>query len=144
MGQSYLEDRNQFVQFGSHRSYYRKISCGITQGSILTPLLSNFYINDLPNVFSLTQSLLFADDTNIFCSHKNTDHLVSVANNELAKIITWLKANKLWPNLTKTNLWFFIQGKRKLMLMSLLLWKILWTSKSWKLILAVIIDQHLS
>ena len=28
--------------------------------------------------------------------------------------------------------------------MSLSLWKILWTSNSWKLILAVIIDQHLS
>ena len=90
---SYLEDRTQFVQFGSHRSYDRKISCGVPQGSILTPLLSNIYINDLPKVFSLTQSLLFADDTNIFCSHRNTDHLVSIASNELAKIFTWLKRN---------------------------------------------------
>ena len=144
MNQSYLEDRTQFVQFGSHRSYNRKISYGVPQGSILRPLLSNIYINDLPNVFSLTQSLLFANDTNIFCSHRTTGHLVSIANNELAKIVTWLNANKLSPNLTKTNLWFFIQGKRKLMLMYLLLWKILWTSKSWKLISAVIIDQHLS
>ena len=42
------------------------------------------YIKDLPNDSCLTQSLLFADDTNIFRSHGDTDHLVSIANNELA------------------------------------------------------------
>ena len=31
---SYLENQTQFIQFGSSRSYNRKISCGIPQGSI--------------------------------------------------------------------------------------------------------------
>ena len=88
---SYLEDRTQFVQFGSNRSYPRKILCGVPQDSILGPLLFIIYINDLPNVSSLTQSLLFADDTIIFCSHKDANHLVSILNNELAKIICGLK-----------------------------------------------------
>ena len=39
---SYLEDRAQFVQFGSHRSYPRKILCGVPQGSNLEPLLLLF------------------------------------------------------------------------------------------------------
>ena len=82
---NYLEDRTQFVQFGSHRSYPRKILRGVPQSSILGPLLFIIYINDLPNVSSLTQFLLFADDTSIFCSHKDANHLVSIANNELAK-----------------------------------------------------------
>ena len=49
---------------------------------------------------------MFADDTSIFCSHKDANHLVSIVNKELAKIVIWLKVNKLSLNLTKTNCWF--------------------------------------
>ena len=45
------------------------------------------FVYYLRNVSSLTQSLVFSDDTSIFCSHKDAKHLVSIVNNELAKII---------------------------------------------------------
>ena len=85
----------------------------LPQGSILGPLWFIFYINDLPDVYSLTQSLLFADDASIFCSHKDANHLVSIVNNELAKIIIWLKVNKLSLNLTKTNFMIFYPRQKK-------------------------------
>ena len=85
----------------------------LPQGSILGPLLFIFYINDLPDVYSLTQSLLFADDASIFCSHRDANHLVSIVNNELAKIIIWLKVNKLSLNLTKTNFMIFHPRQKK-------------------------------
>ena len=69
---SYLENQTQFIQFDSTRSYSRKISRGIPHGSILGPLLFIVYVNILPTVSSLTQSLLFADDTSIFCSPKGS------------------------------------------------------------------------
>ena len=68
----HLENQTQFIQFGSSRSYHRKISLGIPQGSILGPLLFIVYVNDLPTIPSLTQSVLFADDTGIFCSPKGS------------------------------------------------------------------------
>ena len=69
---SYLENQTQFIQFGSSRSYNRKISCGIPQGSILGPLLFIEYVSDLSTIPSLTQSLLFANDTSSFCFHKGS------------------------------------------------------------------------
>ena len=75
--------------------------------SILGPLLFIIYINDLPNISIVTQSLLFADNASIFCPHNDANHLLSIVNNELAKIIIWLKVNKLSLNLTKTNFMIF-------------------------------------
>ena len=142
---SYLEGRTQFVQFGSHRSYPRKILCGVPQSSILGPLLFIIYINDLPNVSSLTQSLLFADDTSIFRSHKDANHLVSIVNNELAKIIIWLKVNKLSLNLTKTNFMIFHPRQNKVNVnVPLTLENTVIKQVTETKFLGVLIDQHLS
>ena len=72
------------------------------------------YINDLPNVSSVTQSLLFADDTSVFCPHNDANHLLSIVNNELAKTIIWLiKVNKLSLHFTKTNFMIFHSRQKK-------------------------------
>ena len=137
----YLEDRTQCVQFGSHRSYPRKIFMWRPAG--LNPWTSFVYY--LHNVSSLTQSLLFADDTSIFCSHKDANHLVSIVNNELAKIIIWLKVNKLSLNLTKTNFMIFHPRQKKVNVnVPLTLENTVIKQVTETKFLGVLIDQHLS
>ena len=67
---SYLEERKQYVSFKKHDSSTMDIKCGVSQGSILGPLLFLIYVNDISNVSSILLTLLFADDTNVFVTGK--------------------------------------------------------------------------
>ena len=51
---SYLSYRKQFVQYNSYNSSLLHITCGVTQGSTLGPLLFLVYINDLCSVSKLS------------------------------------------------------------------------------------------
>jgi len=53
-------------------STWAKIKCGISQGSVLGPLLFSIFINNLPkSVNNKSVPILFADDTSILLSHSN-------------------------------------------------------------------------
>ena len=55
------------------------------------------------NVSKLLKYILFADDTNIFHSHRKLPDLVSELNTELDKMYKWFCVNKLSLNIAKTN-----------------------------------------
>jgi hypothetical protein len=69
--QSYLSNRQQQCQVNGCLANKGEIICGVTQGSILGPLLFLIYINDLPNCLKTTTPCLYADDTQIFASSYN-------------------------------------------------------------------------
>ena len=46
---------------------------------------------------------MFADDTNVFMSHKDLNYLSDMLNLEMDKLSIWFKANKLSLNLKKTK-----------------------------------------
>ena len=82
-------------QYNGYNSSYKYIKCGVSQGSILGPLLFSVYINDLMcNVSKALDFILFADDTNIFFSHNDPNQLMEIVNNELKKLSSWFQANK--------------------------------------------------
>ena len=79
--------------------------------SILGPMLFLIYISDITSVSKIQELILFADDTNIFISHKDLDPLIQIINSEISRLNSWFIANKLSLNLSKTN--FIIFTKRK-------------------------------
>ena len=105
--QSYLSGRSQRVRIGDQLSEIREISCGVPQGSTLGPLLFLVYINDLPNVLSHVNTIIFADDTSIFIDGHNIPLMVSNLNDELNHICNWLQSNKLSLNVQKTHTMLF-------------------------------------
>ena len=100
---NYLSNRKQRCKVNNSYSTWKDLIAGVPQGSILGPLLFIIYINDLYKASSLMMEVMFADDTNLFLSHKNINDLFLNMNNELQNISTWFKANKLSLNLDKTK-----------------------------------------
>jgi len=99
---SYLHNRLQCVSCNGSLSNMRKVKYGVPQGSNLGPLLFLLYINDLPNISPVLSFILFADDTNVFYSHRSYHTLIQIVNAELKSIAEWFAANKLSLNLEKT------------------------------------------
>jgi len=63
---AFLVGRKQRVLMNNSYSSWLDVISGIPQGSVLGPILFTIYINDLPSNLS-NPTLLFADDTKIFC-----------------------------------------------------------------------------
>jgi len=80
------------------------MSLGFPQGSILGPLFSSIFINDLPFVLNL-HSKLFADDTTLYITfdlkNNSFDEVIKEFKNDLLPLIYWCKHNRLNVNWLK-------------------------------------------
>ena len=106
---SYLTKRKQLVYINKIHSNIQTVEYGVPQRSILGPLLFLIYVNDFPNCITSGESIMYADDTNIFLKHKSYEKLYLEANQQLSNIAKWLNCNKLTPNIKKT---FYIVFRR--------------------------------
>jgi len=107
---NFLHNRMQCTKVWAFQSSYKRISCGVPQGSVLSPLLFLIYINDITKA-STFHTTLFDDDINLHMSNCCFNVLQTTVNLELCKIDHWLRANKLSLNCKKTN--FMLLTSRK-------------------------------
>ena len=82
---SYLSNRKQLVEVNGICSDTKIIEFGVSQGSILGPLLFSIYVNDLNKSLISANCIMYADGTNVF--------LKSNSYEKLYKIDNWLSAN---------------------------------------------------
>ena len=95
------------------KTSFKRITCGVPQGSILGPLLFLIYVNDLKQATNVLDPIMFADDTNLFCSGKNIVNLFKSVNDDLNRIKEWFHANKLSINVSKTKYTLFHSANKK-------------------------------
>ena len=83
----WLTDRRQRVVVDGEVSNWKSVLSGVTQGSVLGPILFLIYINDLDG--SITSNVLkFADDTKLF-RKVNTDGDKKHLQNDVDRSVKW-------------------------------------------------------
>lgn len=83
MFRSYLKGRVQYVKLACHlETDFESINFRMLQGSILGSLHFLLYANNLQNCSKRIDTIIFADDTNLFYEPKNLEALFSTVNKE--------------------------------------------------------------
>ena len=123
--QSYLANRKQYVKYNNAKSKLTDINIGVPQGSIMGPLLFIIYNNDIILSSDIFKCIMYADDTTLFTSIKNSKEgniQNQLINNGLSKISDWLLPNKLSLNAAKTKFMFFNMPHKKIIFL-LYIWQ---------------------
>ena len=108
-----MSGRKQHVSVAGNLSETLEITCGVPQGSVLGPLLSLVYTNDLPKISKRLTFFLFADDTNIYYESSSLLDIQKSVSKELGKVRKWLESNRLVLNLDKNNFAIFHSTQNK-------------------------------
>ena len=107
---SYLANRKQYFEYNNAKSKLTDINVVVPQGSIMGTLLFIIYINDIIFSSDIFKFIMYADDTTLFTSIKNSNEdnvQIHLINKGLSKISDWLLANKLSLNAAKTKFMVF-------------------------------------
>ena len=90
-------------------STWRELIFGVSQGSVMGPLLFNIFINDLFYSEEF-QMMNFADDCSPYSFSASTDDVILNLETQTRLLIEWYNSNYLKPNPDK---WHLILSKRE-------------------------------
>lgn len=96
----YLRDRQQYVRLGVYESRPYHTRSGVSQGSILGPLLFLIMINDIPSVLKTARCLLYADDLKLYREIKSESDSEALQG-DVDAIYQWSVVNNMEFNISK-------------------------------------------
>ena len=92
--QSYRNERIFFTEIENQLSDFGKVSCGVSQGSILGPLLFLIYVNDMSQAVK-SNLFLHADNSCLMYQHRDVNEIEKQLNNDFENVCDWFVDNKL-------------------------------------------------
>lgn len=99
----YFRDRTLCTSIGSIISNSLEQTCGLIQGSIMSPTLFNIYVNDLGYLNIKSDILQYADDNIVYIIHESIDIGMSLIQNDLNLLTKYFFNNGIKLNSNKTK-----------------------------------------
>ena len=104
---NYIKGRTQFTLLNGCRSKPKNTKTGVPQGGVLSPILFNLYMADLPAPPPRVQTVTYADDITVLSTHTNPTIAQFQVQQYLEDIYAWTKQNQLSLNASKTTTTLF-------------------------------------
>ena len=103
---SFLNNRRAEVQLFKVLSSSRRFRQGLPQGSVLAPLLSLFYINDLTNKLSVEAVIaMFPDNVSILTTTRSKSDAERPSQAEVDVVLQWSQQWKIEPKVCAFSTW---------------------------------------
>lgn len=99
---SYMTNRSIQVKINNTLSSMKLLNAGVPQGTVLSPILYNLYVSDLPTC-PITKTTMYADDTTIYASSFSAQTATQKIKYHLDKLMTYYKDWKIQINEQKTE-----------------------------------------
>ena len=110
---SYLFNRKNYVRVDRNISIPEPLYCGVSQGSILGPLLFIIFINDLSDYIKHASVTMYADDTLLYVSHESKEKIENDLNQDMQNLLSYFRKNELVINFKKGKTYTILFGTTK-------------------------------
>ena len=109
--QSFLFERTFQIKISNSFSTIRKIKAGVPQGAVLSPILFNLYIADIPKT-NKTIISMFADDLAVFSVNRNLKYAYCDLTKHIQILERWLLKWRISININKSGIIPFTWKKK--------------------------------